>query len=252
MYYKATNNIKIVISKLDLILTKNNVCPSHGIDHAIKVMKHAIKALKSGKYKITSEESECVVLAGLLHDADDGKFFPLNLNYENAKFCLQDYKSPESIELIILMIKLVSSTKNKDNIPDFVIGKEWMLIPRYADRVEALGLIGIERCYQYNKTIKSPLYLESTPRAKNLEELWNIASETRYNNYMGKSVSMIDQYYDKLLRLGFFPIKNKYLVKLANKGMRQIIDFVLWFGSKGTINDLDIINYTNSYFLKNK
>ena len=71
------------IDKLRIILETNNVCSSHGIDHAINVMKNAEKAIEQTELIIDNKSKECILLAALLHDADDKKFFPNNNNFEN-------------------------------------------------------------------------------------------------------------------------------------------------------------------------
>jgi uncharacterized protein len=238
-------DIQQITNNLKKLLYKNNVCESHGIDHAIKVMNHATKALESFDYNLTQEETKCVLLAALLHDADDSKFFPKNTQNENVRLLLSNEQNVDSINLIIEMVNLVSSSKNADIIPPNIIDKEWMLIPRYSDRLEAIGIIGIKRCYQYNKTSNRLLFVDTTPRVKTIEELWMVASIERYNNYCGKSVSMIDHYYDKLLRLCFFPIKNEYLINMSKIRIRPVIDFILYFGEKYVIDDNDIINFIN-------
>jgi uncharacterized protein len=227
------------IEQLNIILTNANVCKSHGINHAVTVMEHSILALESKEYFISNEQKEAVKLAALLHDADDKKFFPEHKNYDNLRFILTD-KSSDFVNLVITMVSLVSSSLNADRIPDDAAKNEWMLIPRYADRVEAIGLVGIERCFQYNKTINCSLYTEFTPRAKTVDEIFLIATKERYNNYKGNSVSMIDHYYDKLIRINNILIDNDYLVNLADKRNQVIIKFILWFGEKGTINNEEI------------
>lgn len=227
------------INRLNNIFTSARVCKSHGIDHAVAVMNHADLAIKSKNYPISLKLKNAVKLAALLHDADDRKFFPNNKEYENLKLVLKD-KSNDFVDLVIRMVSLVSSSSNGDRIPEDVIGKEWMLIPRYADRVEAIGIVGIERCFQYNKTKNHCLFTEKTPRANTVEELFSIATEERYNSYRGYSDSMIDHYYDKLLRVNNIPIDNDYLVKLAEERNQVTIRFVLWFGHKGTISNGDV------------
>jgi HD superfamily phosphodiesterase len=127
------------IKVLDRILTTHNVCTSHGTRHAIAVSLHAINALKENSYPITQTESLAIVLAALLHDADDHKFFPKNDNYQNLRSILQS--EPETskydfIELVVYMVGLVSSSANGDNIPHEIHkdSSYWKLIPRYADR----------------------------------------------------------------------------------------------------------------------
>lgn len=53
------------------------------------------------------------------------------------------------------MIKLVSYTKNK-NIIDISV-PEWYYIPRYADRLEGIGKVGIVRTLHYGALNKIQL-----------------------------------------------------------------------------------------------
>lgn len=227
------------ITKLNNILTTANVCKSHGIDHAIAVLSHSIKALEAYDYGIGETEKLAVKLAGLLHDADDRKFFPTNSNYENLRDIICD-QPVQVIDLTICMVQLVSSSANADNVPISIADKEWMLIPRFADRIEAIGLIGVERCYQYNKTKAQPLYLPETPRVTCEEEIWSIATVSRYNSYVGKSKSMMCHYYDKLLRLGMFQTVNPYLLALCRERNDVTIRFVLFFSSLDVMTETDI------------
>ncbi len=219
---------KIHVDKLESILERNSVSPCHGITHAKQVMRHAELALQAGNYQITPEQEEAVLLAALLHDADDGKFFAHEHN-ENLREVLAD-KTEEFVEQVVQMVNWVSASKNGDTIPAEAIGKDWMLIPRYADRLEAIGMIGVERCFTYTTNKSRPLYTEQTPRPRTEEELWQIASEERYQAYSGSSVSMIDHFYDKLLRLAVYPIRNPYFDSECKKRIQPLIDFVLKFG----------------------
>jgi len=227
------------ITILSNIFTTANVCQSHGISHALAVLAHSTKALESYDYEISETEKLAVKLAGLLHDADDRKFFPTNSNYENLRKIIYD-QPDQVINLTIRMVELVSSSANADSVPPDVIGKEWMLIPRFADRIEAIGLIGVERCYQYNKTKAQPLYLIETPKVNSEEEIWTIATEERYNSYVGKSKSMMCHYYDKLLRLGMFQTVNSYLYKISRERIYVTIRFVLYFSSLDNMTETDI------------
>lgn len=218
---------QIHIERLRDILERNNVSPCHGIVHAKQVMAHAQLALDAINYGITDEQKEAVLLAALLHDADDSKFFAHEHN-ENLRAVLAD-KPEEFVEQVVQMVNWVSSSKNGDTIPDQAIGKDWMLIPRYADRLEAIGMIGVERCFTYTTNKSRPLYTEQTPRPRTEEELWEIASEERYQSYSGSSVSMIDHFYDKLLRLAVYPIRNPYFDSECKKRIQPLVDFVLRF-----------------------
>jgi uncharacterized protein len=236
------------INKLEKLLSDNNVCNSHGIGHSISVLNNARMALDSQKYSITSNERNMVLLAALLHDADDRKFFPNNKNYENVREILKG-ENQEFIDGIIKMIDLVSSSKNGDNIPDGML--EWMLIPRYADRLEAIGLIGIKRCWKYGKTTSNPLHTPNTPRPETEEEIWKLASEERYKSYKGSSDSMIDHFYDKLLRASKFPIRNIYFDIESKIRQKPLIDFLLYFSKKSNLSDNDVIDFIDKYQMLN-
>ena len=235
-----TKSINHGVNLLKIILEEHRVSPCHGISHAKIVMYHAFNALED--YELSEEDKLAVLLSALLHDADDGKFFPENHNYENLRIILRDNgKTDTFIEKVVYMVSLVSASKNGDNIPPEVVGKEWMLIPRYADRLEAIGVIGIERCLTYSLS-RMPLFISTTPRPKTEEDIWLSATEERYSQYATgrKSESMIDHYYDKLLRLSIFPIKNKYFDTECEIRRKPLIDFLLLFGEKGTITKEEI------------
>lgn len=203
---------------LELRRILQNVCDSHNYEHAIAVMTHAHKATDVEETKLSPIEKRAILLAALLHDADDKKFFPKHLHNQNARFILQ-HETIEFTECVIEMINLVSYSSNGDSILN--VKQKWKLIPRYADRIESLGLIGIERCYQYTQTIGNPLILDTTPRPKLLEELYLIPRV--------HSNSMIDHYYDKLLHIGNFPINNQYLNSMAKEKTQIMYQFVLDF-----------------------
>jgi hypothetical protein len=90
-------------------------------------------------------------------------------------------------------------------------------------------MVGIERCYQYNKTTKSKLYLPTTIIPLSEYHIYEIASLQRYNSYTGSSISMINYYYDKLIRLTFFPIQNEYFDKKCKIKRKPLIYFLLYF-----------------------
>lgn len=210
------------VKSFQSFMKTQQICKSHDFVHAHAVMENAKSAVINEP--LTSFQKEAVILAALLHDADDKKFFPNNKNYENMRKILFD-KHHEFVALVMEMIDLVSSSVNGDRM----VEEEWKLIPRYADRLEALGVIGIQRCYDYTKTIKNPLILPSTPCPENINQLWDIASIERYKQYKGNSSSMIDHYYDKLLRLGDFPINNAPLKQKGSLLINIMAEFVLEF-----------------------
>lgn len=132
------------------------------------------------------------------------------------------------------IIDLVSARKNKDGaVPE---GKEWQLIVRDADRIEAVGEVGIARCFAYNQKVGAPLFLDTTPRLRTEEEIWKVATPQRFAAYDGNSDSMVDHYFDKLLHLQRCGSGNSYLESQLRARLQVMLDFVLDFGRTGEVD----------------
>lgn len=260
---------------------------SHGIIHMTTVLKHAKNALAqwSGD-EIEPKEIFKVELAALFHDIDDSKYFPDNHHYQNAREILKNVNattlhfSESDINDIIQMIGWVSSSGNGDMIPEKAIGKEYLLYPRYADRLEALGIIGLERTLHYtlNKAKGSGKYSDEegfkterpeilfnnqTKRAESkdgsgsiesyLENLYeDIATVDRYNNYKGKSITMIDHFYDKLLRLGKYPIRNSYFDIETEKRQKPLEYIIIEFSKRPDITESELKELMESVIHEDK
>ena len=113
----------------------------HDADHSLRVYKNAVT--------IASNYPECdlvlVSLASLLHDVDDHKLFQTE-NNANARDFLKGQDIPEdTIEQIVRIINSVSFSKNKGKTPETLEGK----IVQDADRLDAMGAIGIARTFAY-------------------------------------------------------------------------------------------------------
>lgn len=244
----ALFDLDLATKLLNYILAKR-VDTSHGIEHALEVLYHVIKALDY--LHIPDYLKRDIQLAAFLHDGDDPKYFPENVDYENARYVLKQLEgiNNSNIESIVHMISIVSCSKNGDVKAEH----EWMLYPRYADRLEAIGEIGIVRCYLYNLVVDRPLFTEDTLRATTIEELREVASIERYNNYIqlkgkvGKS-TLIDHFYDKLLHFTEFG-DNQYFISESNNRMKIMQDFVLDFGKTGTIDIEYILSLKEKYKL---
>lgn len=235
--------------------SKSFIDSSHGIEHMLTVLCHTEKSLESWNLKhpsnqIDEKEQLKVKLASLLHDIDDSKYFGESTGYPNAKKILEETGrsdlTQDDIYDIIRIISWVSSSVNGDTIPNLVqeSGKEYLLYPRYSDRLEAIGLIGLARTLEYTLRKNGILFDKETPRAKNKEDLFDrIATQKRYESYSGSSRSMMDHFYDKLLRLGKFPITNKYFESESIQRQNPLIDIALEFGrnSKITQDELKVL-----------
>ena len=113
----------------------------HDTDHSLRVYKNALR--------IAADEPGCdmtvVSLASILHDVDDHKLFD-SKNNENARKFLKDHNIPDGqTEEICRVINSVSFSKNRGKRPETLEGK----IVQDADRLDALGAIGIARAFAY-------------------------------------------------------------------------------------------------------
>ena len=191
-------------SLLANVLAEHDIPPSHGYEHAAKVMNHTRKALE--QENVTRGMRLALLLASLLHDADDRKYFAPDSN--NAEKILGEalrqieplFGDPQEVKKLAMeAISYVSASKNGNKAPSGV--NPLMLYPRHSDRLEAVGEIGVVRCYQYTKEVGRPLYLMSTPLPTKLSQVDQIASEARFQDYQlrGSSASMVDHIFDKLI-----------------------------------------------------
>lgn len=230
--------MKIAIEKTFEFFQSYQVDESHGFAHALEVLTHAEKMLACETAPIDSADILAVKLAALLHDVDDRKLFPQNKNYENARLLLEQIVPANKAvhNKAIEMIKCVSTSANGNTIDQTLAC--WMLFPRFADRLEAIGPVGVTRCLAYTKHQGRPLFVTSTLTAMTEEELWKIATQERFQQYLTvkNSLSFIDHFYDKLLHIGTvealgYP-KNSYLAHEAINRHHYMVRYVLDFWHK--------------------
>ncbi len=124
---------------------------SHGITHALAVLSNLNKAILSSKIPIDDDVSLAMQLAALLHDADDRKYFEHSSGYQNAVQIMNEIVDNQNvIQDVVLMISYVSASSNGNSVPEECIKRPYLLWPRFSDRLEAIGTIGMVRCFQYN------------------------------------------------------------------------------------------------------
>lgn len=220
---------------------------SHGLNHVMAVFHHSQAAIASCMPPLSATEAMEVSIASLLHDVDDVKYFANpEIQYCNAKSIMKKVGIPESSHHCILtMIDLVSCSKNGNSVPSFIKETETyhLLIPRWSDRLEAVGKIGVVRCYQYSIENDRPLSSDQSPRATSIEQVWKCATPERFEAYQargGSSNDMISHYYDKLLHVARPPkdsVRNHYLEEQAEKSVAPLIEVCLRFGGSGIVDE---------------
>lgn len=152
----------------------------HDYNHTMRVYKLA--------YNIAIQEHadlEIVSLAALLHDVDDVKLTQ-SINYQNARLLMNKYGIDKVQEEVIAIIQDVSFKGNQSKSPSTLEGK----IVQDADRLDAIGAIGIARAFTFGGNHNRPLYNDENP-VLNMDEA----------SYRQHKSSTINHFYEKLLLL---------------------------------------------------
>ncbi len=185
-----------------------NESTGHDYYHTMRVFNNATNiALKEGA------DLEIVQLASLLHDVDDHKISPqTSENLDNArKFMRENGVSKEKIEYVCDIIDEISFSKNGDKAPKTIEGK----CVQDADRLDAIGAIGIARAFAFGGSRGRYLY---NPDDKEENE------------------STIDHFYQKLFKLKDLMNTQsaKEIAQNRDLFMREYIDqfYSEWNGEK--------------------
>lgn len=152
---------------------------------------HTLRVYNLARYITNFEKCdiELVCLGALLHDVDDYKLVgEENEPFNNAKTFLKSLGlSIKKIEQICHIISQVSFKGNETVIPDTIEGK----IVQDADRLDAIGAIGIGRTFAYGGSHKIPMHIP------NMECKEDMSAKEYYEN-VGTT---INHFYEKLLKL---------------------------------------------------
>lgn len=189
----------------------------HDFFHSMRVYRTAINIAEA-----EHADMEVVALAALLHDVDDRKLSPMTAEKkENAARFMRSQNVPESEIRQVCQIIDEVSFKGTDSVrPSTPEGK----CVQDADRLDALGAIGIARTFAYggshNRTIYDP---ELPPRTA--------MNQAQY--YSSKSTSL-NHFYEKLFLLeGMMNTETgKAIARKRTQYMQQFVDEFLneWDG----------------------
>ncbi|MDR3558861.1 MAG: HD domain-containing protein [Candidatus Pacebacteria bacterium] len=176
----------------------------HDWQHTERVQKMALKLAKE-----ETADMFVVEMSALLHDVFDHKFFDEKLAQEKIKEFLEQFKLDKNIESHIESIVANISFKGAKvkNQISTLEGK----IAQDADRLDAIGAIGIARVFSYGAHADRPFY---DPKIKPVSH----TSPEKYKN--AKSTS-INHFYEKLLLL-----KNRMNTKTAKRIAKNRHEFM--------------------------
>ena len=167
---------------------------------------------------IAEKEGHCdiftIELAALLHDIADWKFNDGNLDKgsEIAEIFLSELDvNREVIEHVSDIIKNISF--KGANVKNTITTKEGMIV-QDADRLDAIGAIGIGRAFAYGGFMEREMYNPDIPF-----EIHNTFEE-----YKNKNGSTINHFYEKLLLL-----KDKMNTKTGRETAEKRHEFMCSF-----------------------
>lgn len=166
----------------DVTQIYNTFDASHDMQHIDRVLVNARKILATEK----EADPLLVTLGVLLHDVEDPKY--RNSENPTVRELLAGYGlDAAQCEKIINCIEAVSfSGGNETDIPSIEAA-----VMRDADRLDAIGAVGIARAFAFGGAKNRKLYnLEEEPR----DEMTEAA-------YRKKEVATVTHFYEKLLKI---------------------------------------------------
>ena len=157
-----------------------NDCSGHDYWHSLRVLNNADKIAKTEKC-----DEYIVMIAALLHDTDDIKIYETR-DYENARRIMLDcHLTVSTIERVIDIIREISFKGTETVSPKSIEGK----IVQDADRLDAMGAIGIARAFAYGGNHNRAIHIPDCQPNMNMDE-------TGYRNHEGTT---INHFYEKLI-----------------------------------------------------
>ena len=152
----------------------------HGIDHTVRVAKLALTIAEKEDADLFA-----VALASLLHDADDVKLFPETAEKkEHAVSFMREHGLSESfIGNVVRIMDQVAFRGTDSVVPDTLEGK----CVQDADRLDAIGAIGVARAFSYGGSRGRRMYDPSdAPKAGMDEEAYRKSGSNTVNHFYEK------------------------------------------------------------------
>ena len=157
-----------------------------------------------------------IAYAALLHDIDDHKFNggDFEKGATVSKTILEDYElNPNQKEKIIEIVRTISFKGSGEN--DHMNSLEGKIV-QDADRIDAVGAIGIARTFAYGGSIGQPIYDPEVPAS----------ADQSKEEYIQNRTHTINHFYEKLLLLEnrMKTITGKEIASERTKFMKEYLD----------------------------
>lgn len=179
-----------------------NVDSSHDWNHINRVRSNALKIFKAEQAEGRFEGADLLVIeiAALMHDVGDFKYTkdhsagPRMVKEFLMKF-LNNGITSEQIEKVSLIVGNISFRHELSHGLCSDLPEE-LLIVQDADRLDAIGAVGIARCFAYNGATKRPFYTEADRPIK-----YGISAEEYNRQTENNGGSAVGHFYEKLFKL---------------------------------------------------
>lgn len=186
----------------------------HGLQHALRVYSNAkkINDKEKGNEKI-------VLTAALIHDTVDKKIFENfeeRINYVK-QFLKDNHYSYEEIDEIIYIISNISWNDGKNTELNSLNAK----IVRDADRLDAIGAIGIIRTIEYGNSKQRNFYDEDNILLKNGKYDFNKISNTTLSHFYEKLLLLKDKLHTKTA-LAMAEERHQFMLMFLNEFYNEI------------------------------
>jgi uncharacterized protein len=225
--FRKIENEKIEFTKELVIKYFKNDLSGHDISHIERVANIAQKISE----KINGVNKFIVIASAWLHEMADDKFFK---DLEVAKIELTKYMNEHKftiseIKCIFDIIEHISYSKNIDK--HFVLSMEGQIV-QDADRLDAIGAIGIGRTFMFGGFHGKEMY------TGNIHKESKITKENYRNNSQN---SVVQHFYDKLLLLKD-QMNTEEAKKIAEHRHRVMEEFLKEFSLEWEGKDIEIIS----------
>ncbi|KAG9774124.1 hypothetical protein KCU88_g5576, partial [Aureobasidium melanogenum] len=181
---------------------------SHDFDHVKRVVNNALAILKKEEHRRKQETLPplnplSVILGALLHDVEDRKYIAAMDNDSPLKRAIVEAGMPieyaAQIQMLVEGVSYSSEVKNPDRVRNLIAAIPELAIVQDADRLDAIGAIGIGRCFTFG----------GAKGARSLED-------------------SIHHFEDKLLKLEGM-MKTDPGKAMAHERTRRIREFMAWW-----------------------
>jgi hypothetical protein len=224
----------------------------HGMLHIAMVSQNAQNMIDANG-NLNDTQKMIIILASLLHDVDDHKFFE---NTSNAENILKRSFFSDLTTLVLFCVDCVSYSSNQNNYPksvppefdQFGFNREyfkqtgkfdtkdlWILYPRFADRLEAIDL---HRTLEFGQSRNRPDFNQNTPKISCLDDFEKIDFAKLEEEYIHRNCrahpdydSSMDHVYEKCMNLYKMETHNSWCECEKMLRHKKMMDDIVYFWS---------------------